>query len=64
MHPDQEDITHISALIVGPEGTPYEGGFFHFGTLSFFQFRLSFSLQRGLTRDALPARLPLAPAQG
>jgi len=28
--PDPEDITHIRALIIGPEGTPYEGGFFHF----------------------------------
>lgn len=28
--PDDCDITRIHALVVGPPGTPYEGGFFHF----------------------------------
>lgn len=28
--PDQEDITKLHALIIGPFDTPYEGGFFHF----------------------------------
>ncbi|XP_070389954.1 uncharacterized protein [Dermacentor albipictus] len=30
IEPEVEDITTIHAIIVGPEGTPYEGGFFHF----------------------------------
>ena len=29
--PDEEDITKMQCIIVGPEGTPYEGGFFLFG---------------------------------
>ncbi|KAL1443440.1 hypothetical protein MTO96_007518 [Rhipicephalus appendiculatus] len=28
--PEESDLTRVHALIVGPEGTPYEGGFFHF----------------------------------
>lgn len=28
--PDDDNITILHALIVGPEGTPYEGGFFYF----------------------------------
>jgi len=28
--PHDDDITHIEALIIGPEDTPYAGGFFHF----------------------------------
>lgn len=28
--PDENDITHIQALIVGPPDTPYAYGFFHF----------------------------------
>ena len=28
--PDEEDITKLHALIVGPHGTPYEGGLFYF----------------------------------
>ncbi|KAK8788226.1 hypothetical protein V5799_021998 [Amblyomma americanum] len=28
--PNECDITRIHALVVGPSGTPYEGGFFHF----------------------------------
>eukprot|EP01112_Ceratiomyxa_fruticulosa_P017746 TRINITY_DN5591_c0_g1_i1.p1 TRINITY_DN5591_c0_g1~~TRINITY_DN5591_c0_g1_i1.p1 ORF type:complete len:500 (-),score=106.54 TRINITY_DN5591_c0_g1_i1:37-1458(-) len=28
--PHEEDITHIEALIIGPEGTPYQHGLFHF----------------------------------
>ena len=27
---DQTDITKIHALVTGPDGTPYEGGLFHF----------------------------------
>ena len=27
---DEENITKIRALIIGPEGTPYEDGFFYF----------------------------------
>jgi len=27
---DQEDITHVNVLIIGPPDTPYEDGFFHF----------------------------------
>ncbi|KAH7960745.1 hypothetical protein HPB49_022758 [Dermacentor silvarum] len=30
IEPEEEDITTIHAIIVGPDGTPYEGGFFHF----------------------------------
>ncbi|KAH7960072.1 hypothetical protein HPB49_016742 [Dermacentor silvarum] len=30
IEPEKEDITTIHAIIVGPDGTPYEGGFFHF----------------------------------
>ena len=26
----ETDITKVDVLIVGPEGTPYQGGFFHF----------------------------------
>ncbi|KAH7948312.1 hypothetical protein HPB52_020388 [Rhipicephalus sanguineus] len=28
--PNENDITHIDALVVGPSGTPYEGGFLLF----------------------------------
>ncbi|KAH7939790.1 hypothetical protein HPB52_017449 [Rhipicephalus sanguineus] len=28
--PDDVDITKISALLIGPTGTPYENGFFQF----------------------------------
>lgn len=28
--PEEDNITKIHALVLGPEGTPYEGGFFHF----------------------------------
>ncbi|KAL1423447.1 hypothetical protein MTO96_021059 [Rhipicephalus appendiculatus] len=28
--PEESDLTRIHAIVVGPEGTPYEGGFFHF----------------------------------
>jgi len=28
--PDDDDLTQIHAIICGPEGTPYEGGFFYF----------------------------------
>ncbi|KAK8766109.1 hypothetical protein V5799_007108 [Amblyomma americanum] len=28
--PDEDDATKVHALIMGPAGTPYEGGFFHF----------------------------------
>eukprot|EP01122_Echinamoeba_exundans_P007647 TRINITY_DN2398_c0_g1_i1.p1 TRINITY_DN2398_c0_g1~~TRINITY_DN2398_c0_g1_i1.p1 ORF type:complete len:897 (+),score=244.48 TRINITY_DN2398_c0_g1_i1:337-3027(+) len=27
---DEDDVTHVSALIIGPEDTPYADGFFHF----------------------------------
>lgn len=27
---DEDDITKVHALVVGPRGTPYEGGFFYF----------------------------------
>lgn len=27
---DEDDVTHVSALIIGPEDTPYSDGFFHF----------------------------------
>lgn len=27
---DERDITHVAAVLQGPPGTPYEGGFFHF----------------------------------
>lgn len=30
IEPEKEDITTIHAILVGPAGTPYEGGFFHF----------------------------------
>lgn len=30
MYPDEKDITKFHALIEGPEGTPYTGGFFYF----------------------------------
>ncbi|KAK8760096.1 hypothetical protein V5799_034406 [Amblyomma americanum] len=28
--PEENDLTNVHALILGPSGTPYEGGFFHF----------------------------------
>lgn len=28
--PDEDDVTHIEALIIGPDDTPYAGGMFHF----------------------------------
>ncbi|KAH6947058.1 hypothetical protein HPB50_016961 [Hyalomma asiaticum] len=28
--PEEHDITHIHVLVLGPVGTPYDGGFFHF----------------------------------
>ncbi|XP_075730869.1 ubiquitin-conjugating enzyme E2 Z [Rhipicephalus microplus] len=28
--PEEIDLTRIHAIVVGPQGTPYEGGFFHF----------------------------------
>ncbi|KAK8776995.1 hypothetical protein V5799_029668 [Amblyomma americanum] len=30
IEPEEDNITKIHALVLGPEGTPYEGGFFHF----------------------------------
>ncbi|KAH7960743.1 hypothetical protein HPB49_022756 [Dermacentor silvarum] len=30
IEPEKEDITTIHAVLVGPDGTPYQGGFFHF----------------------------------
>eukprot|EP01102_Stenamoeba_stenopodia_P013636 TRINITY_DN4451_c0_g1_i1.p1 TRINITY_DN4451_c0_g1~~TRINITY_DN4451_c0_g1_i1.p1 ORF type:complete len:363 (+),score=78.67 TRINITY_DN4451_c0_g1_i1:118-1206(+) len=30
INPDEHNITFIEALIIGPEDTPYDGGFFHF----------------------------------
>ncbi|XP_052130200.1 ubiquitin-conjugating enzyme E2 Z-like [Frankliniella occidentalis] len=30
IHVDDEDFTLVHALILGPSGTPYEGGFFYF----------------------------------
>lgn len=30
MYPDEKDITKFHALIEGPEGTPYAGGYFYF----------------------------------
>ncbi|KAL3214674.1 hypothetical protein MRX96_034771 [Rhipicephalus microplus] len=30
IEPEKGDITYIHAVIVGPENTPYQGGFFHF----------------------------------
>lgn len=30
---DEDDITHVQALLVGPEDTPYAFGFFHFDLL-------------------------------
>jgi Ubiquitin-conjugating enzyme len=31
--PDDDDITRVDALILGPEDTPYQGGFYHFRML-------------------------------
>ncbi|KAK8764278.1 hypothetical protein V5799_033116 [Amblyomma americanum] len=28
--PEEHDLTNVHALVLGPVGTPYEGGFFHF----------------------------------
>jgi len=28
--PNEDDVTHVDALIIGPDETPYEGGFYHF----------------------------------
>lgn len=30
VQPQRKDITHVDALLLGPEDTPYAGGFFHF----------------------------------
>ncbi|XP_065300329.1 ubiquitin-conjugating enzyme E2 Z-like [Dermacentor albipictus] len=30
IEPDENDVSRIHALVVGPSGTPYEGGFFEF----------------------------------
>ncbi|GAV08335.1 hypothetical protein RvY_18045 [Ramazzottius varieornatus] len=30
VHPNEEDITKLTALVIGPSETPYEGGFFLF----------------------------------
>lgn len=30
---EEDDITHVQALLLGPEGTPYAFGFFHFDLL-------------------------------
>jgi ubiquitin-conjugating enzyme E2 Z len=30
MAPDEEDVTILHTIIVGPKGTPYEGGFYYF----------------------------------
>ncbi|KAL1424938.1 hypothetical protein MTO96_019798 [Rhipicephalus appendiculatus] len=30
VEPEDQDVTMIHTVVLGPEGTPYEGGFFHF----------------------------------
>ncbi|KAH7959906.1 hypothetical protein HPB49_014777 [Dermacentor silvarum] len=30
IEPEDDDVTKIHVIVIGPEGTPYEGGFFHF----------------------------------
>ncbi|KAL3214673.1 hypothetical protein MRX96_034770 [Rhipicephalus microplus] len=30
VEPEKGDVTYVHAVIVGPDNTPYQGGFFHF----------------------------------
>ncbi|XP_065288647.1 ubiquitin-conjugating enzyme E2 Z-like [Dermacentor albipictus] len=50
--PDEEDVTRIHALVVGPGGTPYEGGFFQFFMRFPSDYPLSPPRVRIMTTDA------------
>ncbi|XP_050048807.2 ubiquitin-conjugating enzyme E2 Z-like [Dermacentor andersoni] len=50
--PEEEDITRVHALVVGPSGTPYEGGFFLFFMKFPPQYPMSPPRVRIVTTDA------------
>ncbi|KAL1483939.1 hypothetical protein MTO96_032866 [Rhipicephalus appendiculatus] len=51
-HVEEEDITRIQALVMGPRDTPYEGGFFHFAIKLPPDYPYSPPRVRFLTTDA------------
>ncbi|KAH8022108.1 hypothetical protein HPB51_021990 [Rhipicephalus microplus] len=50
--PDENDITRIHALVVGPSGTPYEGGFLLFHLVYPLEYPNKPPVVRFLTTDA------------
>ncbi|XP_065307226.1 ubiquitin-conjugating enzyme E2 Z-like [Dermacentor albipictus] len=50
--PEEADITRVHVLIVGPSGTPYEGGFFQFFMKFPPQYPISPPRVRIMTTDA------------
>ncbi|KAL1416491.1 hypothetical protein MTO96_027956 [Rhipicephalus appendiculatus] len=55
--PEENDITRIYALVVGPSGTPYEGGFLLFHLVCPLEYPINPPKVRFLTTDAGRARL-------
>nr|XP_054931798.1 ubiquitin-conjugating enzyme E2 Z-like [Dermacentor andersoni] len=52
VEPEENDITNVHAVIVGPDDTPYEGGFFHFVLKCLPDYPARPPLVRLMTTDA------------
>ncbi|KAH7935984.1 ubiquitin-conjugating enzyme E2 Z [Rhipicephalus sanguineus] len=50
--PEEHDITKINAIVMGPKGTPLEGGFFHFSVQYIDRYPLEPPKVRFMTTDA------------
>ncbi|KAL1424939.1 hypothetical protein MTO96_019799 [Rhipicephalus appendiculatus] len=52
VEPEDDDVTKIHALVLGPVGTPYEGGFFHFALRCPYDYPARPPLVRLVTTDS------------
>ncbi|KAH7957074.1 ubiquitin-conjugating enzyme E2 Z [Rhipicephalus sanguineus] len=52
VEPEENNITNVHAVIVGPDNTPYEGGFFHFVLKCLPDYPARPPLVRFMTTDA------------
>ncbi|KAL3224015.1 hypothetical protein MRX96_026955 [Rhipicephalus microplus] len=52
VEPEASDITNVHAVIVGPDRTPYQGGFFHFVLKCLIDYPARPPLVRFMTTDA------------